>query len=67
MPPRNAQVAGIHACSIQQIAAHMRAQQSNWPNQGWPRSTLPAARTSPCAGKYMDVYVGCMVMWMLSK
>ena len=29
--------------------------------------TLPAARTRPCAGKYIDIYVGFMVIWKLSK
>ena len=26
-----------------------------------------AASSSPCAGKYMDMYVGCMEMWIVSK
>ncbi len=55
MPPSSAQPGGSHACSIQQIAAHMSALAIRRPNQGLPKSTLPAARNSPGAGKYMDM------------
>ncbi len=55
MPPRRAQVGGSHAWSIQQMAAHMRAVTMSTPYQGWPKSTLPAASTRPCAGKYIDI------------
>ena len=57
-PPNSAQPGGSQPCSIQQIAAHMAAVTSNWPIQGWPRS-CPTARTSPCPGGYIDMYVGC--------
>src|SRR5271170_6556522 len=49
------------------MAAHISALAHNTPYQECPNSTLPAARTNPCAGKYIDIYVGFMVMWMLSK
>src|SRR5204862_201224 len=47
-------------------AEHISAVTSNCPNQGWPRR-WPAASTRPCAGGYMDAYVGCWIMWKLSK
>src|SRR5271165_1363867 len=49
------------------MAVHINALAHNTPNQGCPNSTLPAARTKPCAGKYIDIYDGFIVMWMLSK
>src|SRR5260370_33701854 len=49
------------------MAAHISALTHNRPYQGCPNSTLLAASTSPCEGKYIDMYVGFMVTWMLSK
>src|SRR5277367_6902213 len=67
MPPSRAHVGGSHACSIQQMAAHISAIAHKMPNHGCPNSTLPAAKTRPCAGKYIDMYVGFIVIWKLSK
>src|ERR1035438_705505 len=66
-PPSSPQVGGSHACSIQHIPAHINALMHKMPYQGCPVSTFAAAITSPCAGKYIDIYVGCMLMWKLSK
>src|SRR5216683_2490447 len=41
-------------CSIQHSAEHMSAVTTNCPIQGCPRRS-PKARTSPCAGGYMDM------------
>ena len=45
----------------------MSAVVTRTPNQACPVSTLPAARIKPCAGKYIDIYVGFMVTCMVSK
>src|SRR5271168_4100115 len=49
------------------MAAHIRAVTRRLPNHGWPVKSLPAARISPWAGKYIDIYVGFMVTGMLSR
>src|ERR1035441_4932945 len=67
IPPSSAQPGGSHACSIQQIAAHINALMTKRPYQACPVSAFPTASTKPSPGKYMDIYVGFMVMWMLSK
>src|SRR5215469_11294383 len=67
IPPSSAHVGGSHACSIQQRPPHIKPIVQSRPNHGCPKSTFPAARTRPSAGKYIDTYVGCMVMWMVSK
>ena len=46
---------GSQAWSIQQIAEHMSPTLSNTPNHACPANTFPAARTSPWAGKYIDM------------
>src|ERR1019366_1312729 len=67
IPPSSAQLGGSHACSIQQIAAHINALMHKMPYQGCPVTTFAAASTSPCPGKYIDIYDGFIVMWILSK
>src|SRR5664280_3775922 len=67
IPPNSAQAGGSHACSIQQIPAHINALMHRTPYQGWPVTTFAAASTSACPGKYIETYVGVILMWMLSK
>src|SRR5690242_3097904 len=66
MPPRNAQPGENQPCSIQQTAADIIATESNTPIHGCP-SHVPTASTKPCAGGYIDMYVGRTMMWKLSK
>lgn len=37
------------------------------PYHGCPKSSWPAASAKPCPGKYIDIYVGCIDMWIVSK
>src|SRR5215470_17938328 len=67
MPPNRAQDGGSQACSIQQIAAHIRPTLSHTPQNGWPSTTLPNARNSPCNGGYIEAYVGWKMTWKVSK
>ena len=66
-PPRSAQPGGSQACSIQQMAPHISPLVQRIPNHGFPKRTLPAAIMSPCAGKYMEAYVGFISTWTVSK
>ena len=64
--PSHAQRAGNQACSIHKIAAHIAASLSNTPIHALPNSS-PIASTTPCAGGYIDEYVGSQFTWNVSK
>src|ERR1022692_1054447 len=49
------------------MAAHIAPTLSQTPNQGFPKKALPAANTRPCAGGYIDMYVGRNSSWKVSK
>src|SRR5690349_5124267 len=66
MPPRKAQPGENQPWSIQQMAANINATESSTPVHGCPRH-VPTPSTRPCAGGYMDMYVGRTMMWKLSK